>query len=506
MENELEKYKRENAELKKEIDRLTNQSSANTYKVIFDASPDILIQLNAAYKIIVIHIPNIEQAKLDALIGQDIFDLTPVYAHEKMAAALTAIFKDGEVIKYFSEGDTMGAYRYYDNYLAPIKDAHGNITSVYFRSREITAQKIAEKVLMDNERKLKTVYENSIQFLTVIDLDRRFIWFNKNARDKSPAVFGKNLVVGAVVETYIAEAYRAGFIENFNKAVAGETITYTRKYSLNNAPFFLELSLTPVYDNENNVVGVALTGINVTKHKEYEDYLKRINLELVQQNEQLNQYSYIISHNLRGPIATLMGLVQVFEQCDNDPVQVTEIMKHIYKSSMNLDEIIKDLNTVVTHTNKDENLYTTICLREECEGIVFLLASQIEKAGAEIIYDFERCPTILSIKSYVHSILYNLISNAIKYRQPTVFPVIHISSYKHTDTLVCIECSDNGLGINMDKFGDKLFGFYKRFHSHVEGKGLGLHLVKKQVELLGGRIEVQSVVDEGTTFRIFLPN
>jgi PAS domain S-box-containing protein len=505
MEDELEKYKRENADLKKEIERLKNSSASNTYKVIFEASPDILIQLNADYKIIVIHIPNIEEERVNTVVGKDIFDVTPEYTHVKMKNALTSVFRDGEVVKYFSEGETMGSYRYYDNYLSPIKDAEGNITTVYFRSRDITAQKIAEKVLLDNERKLKTVYENSIQFLTVLDLDRKFIWFNKNARDRSPAVFGKDLIVGEVAESYIAKEYRTGFVENFNKAVAGETITYTRKYALNNAPFFLELSLAPVYNNDNTVVGVALTGINVTKHKEYEDYLKRINLELVQQNEKLNQYSYIISHNLRGPIATLMGLVQVFEQCRHESDQLDEIMRHVYKSAVNLDSIIKDLNTVVTNSGQEGNLKTTIDLKEECEGIIFLLASQIEKASAEFIIDFEQYPILFSIKSYIHSILYNLIYNAIKYRRTHVTPVIRIQSYIENDGMLCIECTDNGLGIDLDKFGSRLFGFYKRFHTHVEGKGLGLHLVKKQVELLGGRIEVQSVVDEGSTFRIFLP-
>ncbi|HSY62199.1 MAG TPA: ATP-binding protein, partial [Cytophaga sp.] len=122
-----------------------------------------------------------------------------------------------------------------------------------------------------------------------------------------------------------------------------------------------------------------------------------------------------------------------------------------------------------------------------------------------IIYNFEKCPDVFSIKSYLHSILYNLISNAIKYKRKYILPVIYISSYMENEKEVCIECCDNGLGIDMEKFGDKLFGFYKRFHSHVEGKGLGLHLVKKQVGLLEGRIEVQSVVNKGTTFRIILP-
>jgi len=504
MSSELENSKKEIEALKVEIELLKSQIQSDPYRVMFESSPDIIIKLDSKYNVIIIHIPGFSNDRLDTLIGKNIFDITPVFAHEKMAIAFEEVFQQGKTIKYESDGVAFDSYRYYENYLSPIKDSESEIQYLYFISREITAQKLAEKILIDSERKLKTVYENSIQILTILDLERRFTWFNKNALDRSPGVLGRALVIGAAAETYIEESQRPIFIENFNKAVKGEVVTYTRTVHFNNETIFIEYTLSPIVENA-VVIGVALTGINVTKHKEYEDYLKRINLELVQQNEQLNQYSYIISHNLRGPIATLMGLVQVFDHCKDDVAQLTEIVQHIQKSAISLDTIIKDLNAVITQEDKEAILRTTIYLKDEYEGIIFLLSSQIDKAGAVIICNFEQCPTIHSIKSYIHSILYNLISNAIKYKKMLTMPQIRVSSYPESDTEICIECQDNGMGIDMEKFGDKLFGFYKRFHTHVEGKGLGLHLVKKQVELLGGRVEVQSVVNEGTIFKIFLP-
>ena len=92
-----------------------------------------------------------------------------------------------------------------------------------------------------------------------------------------------------------------------------------------------------------------------------------------------------------------------------------------------------------------------------------------------------------------------------KYSKQDVVPHILVKSYKHASGLLCIEFTDDGIGVDLDKFKDKIFGFYKRFHSHVEGKGLGLHLIKKQVDALGGHIEVDSVVGQGTTFRVLLP-
>ena len=500
--SELEYYKSENESLKKEIEHLKHQVQSNPYKVMFESSPDIIIQLDTSNKILIIYRPDISKEHLDSLKGKDIFEATPAAFHEGMKGALKAVFQEGEVIQYYSEGYVLGAYRYYDNYSAPIFDEAGNIASGYFRSRDVTAQKMAEKILLDSERKLKTVYENSIQILTILDLDRKFTWFNRNALMRSPSVLGKELTLGVAAEMYIEESQRALFIENFNKSAAGEVVTYLREVNLKPGIIFIEYTLSPIVE-EGQVVGVALTGMNVTKHKEYEDYLKRVNLELVQQNERLNQYSYIISHNLRGPIATIMGLVSIFDQCKDDPIQTNELIGLIKKSSTNLDTIIVDLNAVLSSNSNEENSLTEINLKEECSNIVFLLSSQAEKSNATFFYDL-KCENIYSIKSYIHSILYNLISNAIKYKNLHIKPIIHISSYLENDT-ICIECKDNGIGIDMNKFEDKIFGFYKRFHSHVEGKGLGLHLVKKQVELLNGRIEVKSSIGEGTTFTIFLP-
>ena len=110
---------------------------------------------------------------------------------------------------------------------------------------------------------------------------------------------------------------------------------------------------------------------------------------------------------------------------------------------------------------------------------------------------------LLTIKSYITSIFTNLISNSIKYRASDRECNITISTYKQNDNIF-IEFEDNGMGIDLDKFGDQIFGLYKRYHRHVEGTGMGLHLVKSQIEAMGGRISVDSALNKGTTFKIEL--
>jgi PAS domain S-box-containing protein len=503
MTSEIENLKSENDFLKAEIARLKNQIQTDAYKVIFDSSPDIIIQLDRANIIQLMHIPNISKERLDALIGRDIFAVSDLSVQEKMKAALKAVFNGG-IVNYESEGDTLGEYRYYKSYVAPIYDETKQIVAAYFVSRDVTIEKKAEKILLESERKLNTVYENSVQLLNILDLDRNLVWFNKNAYDYSVQLFGKPVLVGDNADNYTSKETKEEFISNFNKAVNGEVVVYQRNGIINNRKTYFEYILNPVRE-QGEVVGVSLSGIDITHYKEYEEYLKHINLELANQNEQLNHYSHVISHNLRGPVATLMGLVKLFEYEKDNPQEVEELMALVYKSALNFDTIIKDLTEVISYDEKKGSLLSEIDLKTECEVIEFLLSAQIQNTSAQIIYNFETCPTFHSIKSYVISILYNLISNGIKYKRPHVLPIIHISCYMENEKEVCIECTDNGLGLDLDKYGNKLFGFYKRFHSHVEGKGLGLHLVKKQVDLLGGRIDMQSKINEGTTFKIFLP-
>jgi len=207
---------------------------------------------------------------------------------------------------------------------------------------------------------------------------------------------------------------------------------------------------------------------------------------------------------LRAPIVTLLGLTSIFNQIKSNSAESDEVVAHITKSANHLDTVIKDLNNVLAVSDQ-KSIMTFVDLDAEFDTVRFLLKNEIDQSKAVIEYDFSKCTVVHSIKSYIHSILYNLLSNAVKYRKQNVIPVIIVKSYTDDSEFLCIEFSDNGIGVDLDKFKDKIFGFYKRFHSHIEGKGLGLHLIKKQVDALGGRIEVDSVVGKGTTFRVLLP-
>ena len=499
-----EELYKEIAALKEEVHSLKRSLQSDTYKLLFESSPDIIVQVDREYKIVILHLPNYPIDKLDALKGTDIFSVSPEFVHDKMKNALSKVFSTGEIVMYESEGEVLGSYKYFSNHLSAIRNEQGEIYSAYFVSRDITVQKIASIQAIDSEQKLTAIFEGSSQILTMFDKECRFVWYNRAAYDKSIHLFGRFLEVGVHFNQYLKEEFREDFNRNFQKVLNGETIVYNREYEFEDKPFILEIMLQPVYYRQGELVGVSLVGINNTERTEYEARLEKANKELIQQNEQLNQYSYIISHNLRAPIVTLLGLVNIFNQSKNDPVETEAIISHIGKSAHHLDTVIKDLNYVLSVTDKNA-IMSSVNLEEEFDVVKFLLKNEITESDAMITSNFSAYPTVYSIKSYIHNIMYNLLSNGLKYKKENTAPNITISSYKHPGGMVCIEFSDDGIGLDLDKFRDKLFGFYKRFHAHVEGKGIGLHLIKKQIDSLDGRIEVESVVNKGTTFRVLLP-
>ncbi|MDJ1485799.1 7TM diverse intracellular signaling domain-containing protein [Cytophagaceae bacterium YF14B1] len=240
---------------------------------------------------------------------------------------------------------------------------------------------------------------------------------------------------------------------------------------------------------------------NTVQERTFE--LKNTIESLIQQNQDLHQFSYILSHNLRSPIARIKGLTTIFNKEDmNDPFNL-ELLGYLQQCADNLDLIIHDLSHIITIRKNLNTIKEEINLYDLFDTVTKGLTTEIEQANAKIIADFSSKEVVYSVKSYLHSILYNLISNAIKYRSPDRIPSIHVKVLTD-NTYTCLIVKDNGLGIDLNIVTEQqIFGFYKRVHSHVDGKGLGLYLVKTQVETLQGKVEVESMPDQGSTFKVY---
>lgn len=243
----------------------------------------------------------------------------------------------------------------------------------------------------------------------------------------------------------------------------------------------------------------------ILRNESLEEEIKERTKDLVEYNQQLEQFAFITAHNLRAPVARILGLGNVLEFACKSYEDEKSIIGKLIFATKELDTVVKDLSAILDSRKNNISLITDVSLQEELRLIKENLEKEILETNAEIEADFSKAPLIRTLKPYLDSILINLIGNAIKYRHLERRPLIRIKS-EIVENQFCLTVSDNGIGMDLSSYKEKLFTLYSRFHDHVEGKGMGLYLVKTQVTALGGKIEVESEIDNGTTFRILFPN
>ncbi|MDR3693642.1 HAMP domain-containing sensor histidine kinase [Mucilaginibacter sp.] len=213
----------------------------------------------------------------------------------------------------------------------------------------------------------------------------------------------------------------------------------------------------------------------------------------------------ILSHNIRAPIAKIISLIDLLkDECVNHDDNAQILIKYLTDSAMSLDEVINDLTNILSVSRAENQNIELVNLPDIINSVQDSLEVQIRESGTSLqIYIDENAMYFNSIKSYVNSIIFNLVSNAIKYSKRDIHPSIIIKAKKYDDRLLLV-ITDYGIGIDLNKAGTDLFGLYKRFNFSKEGRGLGLYMTKTQVESLGGTIDVSSHLGVGTTFTISL--
>ncbi|WP_187260873.1 ATP-binding protein [Pontibacter beigongshangensis] len=220
---------------------------------------------------------------------------------------------------------------------------------------------------------------------------------------------------------------------------------------------------------------------------------------LRRKNERLEDFTHIITHNLRSPISNIQGLYNLYEA---EPTHETgaEVMRRMHVVIDNMASTIDDLNAILRAALDQQLSQDTVNIAGLVEKEKQNMEAVLTETGGEILTDFQ-APEITMPKVYMESLIHNLLSNAVKYRSPDRKPVVHLKSWQENNTFF-LTVSDNGLGINLDRHGQKIFGLFQTFHSHKEAKGLGLYITKMQVESLGGTIAVESEPGQGTTFTV----
>jgi signal transduction histidine kinase len=235
--------------------------------------------------------------------------------------------------------------------------------------------------------------------------------------------------------------------------------------------------------------------------KEKDKDLSQVTQQLINFNHELLQYSYTVSHNLRGPVARVLGLIDLHKNYSNEE-EKKQIIELIQTSAHELDSIIGHLNKIIETRSDSFSVRETVKFSEEVKKIVSLLKGPIHDHKVKIITDFS-APEIFSVRQRINHILFTLISNAIQYRDPDQSPQIRIHTRAEKNQVV-IEVEDNGRGIDLDLYRSDLFKPFKYFHPDTSGRGVGLYLAKLQAERLHGSMDVRSTPGKGSTFIVYL--
>ncbi len=263
-----------------------------------------------------------------------------------------------------------------------------------------------------------------------------------------------------------------------------------------------DLRATGIVEWNDSRVPLRMIGVSwdITKQKSTAREREQIIKEMSKRNAELEQFSYIISHNLRSPVANIIGASTVMYDLELPAEDRLFLIKSVHQSALSLDNIIRDMNHILEI--KDGNhMKEVVRFSKLVEEIRFITSDLLLMNKFSIKYDFSLIDELFCVKPYLYSIFYNLISNSVKYSRKDVVSCITIKSEQLADKTILL-FEDNGIGFNLDKNKDDVFGLYRRFHSNYPGKGMGLFMVKSQVEIIGGNVTVDSSENEGTTFRI----
>ena len=260
---------------------------------------------------------------------------------------------------------------------------------------------------------------------------------------------------------------------------------------------WLSWSSMPV-DEEQLVFAIAK---NITHKKRIEEDRNTLVENLTRINTNLKQLSYTTSHDLRSPVSNLLS---VFGLLDVSKIKDTETLEFIGMLKTAAENMHQTLNNYVDILDRKEILHThveEIDLQESLEVVLFSINALVRDSNATITTDFSQTRKLIFNKTYLESVYLNLLTNSIKYARPGVPPVVSISS-KIINGIKKLIITDNGLGFDAAYIKNKMFGMYQKYHYHPDSKGIGLYLVHSHVTGLGGKLEVESELNKGTTFII----
>lgn len=367
-----------------------------------------------------------------------------------------------------------------------------------------TERKASEKVILNTKQRLESLINTIDGIVWECEIENfSFNFISEKVID----------ILGYTPEEWIANpTFWADHIHpddkewaiNYCVSKTNEKLNHDFEYRMiakNGATVWLRDIVNVVFEDEE---ATSLRGImiDITKTKEAEKELNDSFLLVTEQNKRLLNFSYIVSHNLRSHTSNIASIMDLIESSDTEE-EKEEMIQLLKSVSYSLNETMTHLNEVINIQTNVDLVSEPLNIRQYIEIVQSQLLKQITAKDVSFTIDIPDDTMVNYNPAYLESILYNLMSNAIRYKHPDRKPIITLKWFKENNQNV-LQISDNGIGIDLIRNADKIFGMYKTFSNNPESKGIGLFITKNQIDAMGGTITVESEPNLGTTFKIHI--
>jgi PAS domain S-box-containing protein len=346
--------------------------------------------------------------------------------------------------------------------------------------------------------KYRYFFYNNLDLACFANLDGYFLEINSNFTE----ILGytkEDLLNTRFLEFIHPEDIDATLLEMDKLSKGINTLDFINRYKSKSGEY-IYLEWAASYDPETTLI--CAIARNITQRILFEKNEKLLIEELSRTNTKLKELNYILAHNIKGPISNVLALLKLLNDT-NEAYLIKEIQNKLKITADSINDTLEQL-LKITEIKQNAFKLTNISLNNIYNKVVSELSELIRTSGCVIEFD-DKLKEIKGNEIFFQSIFYNLISNAIKYRDSKRKPSIKIIAQK-TKNEVFLTFEDNGMGIDLKKYRDKIFGIKQTFHENPDAKGFGLYMTKSQVEAMGGKIEVESTLNIGTKFVITFKN
>jgi len=399
-----------------------------------------------------------------------------------------------------------------------VKNSMGSPSHFVSQINNITERKHAQFQLQESISRLQGIQDASTQ-VSIIETDLNGVIksFNRGAENLLGYTASEMIDKETPEIIHLKSEVNARGIElseAYNMDIQGiQTLLYQAKKGLyetrewtyirkDGSTFPVQLTVTAIKDSNNEIKGYLGIATDVSNLKRVEEEVKSLLDVTQEQNDRLLNFAHIVSHNLRSHSGNLSMLTELMKMEVPEATQ-NPFFPLLTEASENLKETIQHLNEVVAMSTKTNDNLLSLNLLEFIKKAQTNLHASILESRTQIEINVPSSIFVTAIPAYLESIFLNLMSNAVKYRSPDRPNRITIDT-EIEESFVVVKFTDNGMGMDMKLHGRKLFGMYKTFHGNEDARGIGLFITKNQIEAMNGKVEVESELNKGTTFKVYL--